>query len=346
MGAENKITVDVVIPTYHPDERFDLLISRLQQQTIKPQQIIIIRTKGEHQARTSIGKKLIPMAINVGTYKTYKNIKIVEIEKEQFDHGATRNLGASYSSADYLLFMTQDAVPTSKRLIEALICGFDHPVEKLPKKQPFDGTAGGSSAGSGANDVAVVYARQAAASNAGIIEKYVRRFNYPQTSQKKSMKDLSKLGIKTYFNSNVCSCYKRSVFEQLGGFVNHTNFNEDMFYAADAISHGYSIVYQSKARVIHSHRYTCMQQFHRNFDNGVSQKQYQSLLGEVKPEGEGMKLVKGMVRHLAVHGRFLLIPYFIVQCMFRYAGYYLGKHYDKLPKSVCRRLSSNRGYWK
>ena len=44
-----------------------------------------------------------------------------------------------------------------------------------------------------------------------------------------------------------------------------------MVYAGNLCQKGYAIMYVPEAGVIHSHNYTCMQQFHRNFDLGVSQ---------------------------------------------------------------------------
>ena len=48
-------------------------------------------------------------------------MEIVPIEKKDFDHGGTRNKGAALSKADYMLFMTQDAVPVDAYLIENLV---------------------------------------------------------------------------------------------------------------------------------------------------------------------------------------------------------------------------------
>ena len=321
MAVEKRAKIDVIIPTYHPDERFDLLVTRLNQQTVKPDHIIIIRTKGERSSRTAFGKKLSQFAINVGAYKAYKNIKIVEIEKEDFDHGGTRNLGASLSDAEFMLFMTQDAVPMNPYLIERILKDFED------------------------KNTAVVYGRQVASRNAGEIETFVRRFNYPPESCKKTMRDLSRLGIKTYFNSNTCSCYRRTVFDELGGFVSPTNFNEDMFFGAEAVRSGYAICYEARAKVMHSHKYSWMTQLRRNFDNGVSQKQYREIVGDAPAEGEGLRLVGEMTAHLAKKGRFLLIPMFYIECAFRYMGFFLGKHYELLPRFVCRRLSLNRKFW-
>ena len=39
-------------------------------------------------------------------------------------------------------------------------------------------------------------------------------------------------------------------------------------------------------------------------------------------------------------------PGFCLQCGFKYAGYLLGKHYKKLPRSLVMRITTNREYWR
>lgn len=54
-----------------------------------------------------------------------------------------------------------------------------------------------------------------------------------------------------------------------------------MIYAAKAVEAGYSIAYAADAEVVHSHNYTNGQQFHRNFDLGVSQAEHPEVFGGV-----------------------------------------------------------------
>ena len=81
--------------------------------------------------------------------------------------------------------------------------------------------------------------------------------------QNKTIEDVDKLGIKTFFCSNVCAAYKKSVYKELGGFVPRAIFNEDMILAGTMIKAGYGIAYAADAKVIHSHNYSGRQQFHR-----------------------------------------------------------------------------------
>lgn len=156
---------------------------------------------------------------------------------------------------------------------------------------------------------------------------------------------MNELGVKAYFCSNVCAAYRRDIYEESGGFIRHTIFNEDMIYAAKIMRMGYGVAYAADARVYHSHNYTCEQQFHRNFDLGVSQADHPEVFDGVPSEKEGKKLVKQTTEYLFRHKKGFLIPYFYVQCACRYAGYLLGRHYKRLPDFVIRRCTSNPQYW-
>ena len=163
---------------------------------------------------------------------------------------------------------------------------------------------------------------------------------------KKTQKDIDKLGIKTYFCSNVCAMYRRDVYDKIGGFTHKTIFNEDMVYAGTACQKGYAIMYVPDAGVIHSHNYTCMQQFHRNFDLGVSQTDHPEIFGAVKSETEGKKMVIQTIDHFNHLGKWYLVPHYIVMCGFRWLGYKLGRNYKLLPKKLAIKFSMNKEYWK
>ena len=215
--------VNVIIPTYKPDEKFLKLISRLEKQTVKPERIIVVNTEQKYFDRLIYGTHFL---------EEHKTVETHHISKREFDHGKTRHIGMKKADAEFVLLMTQDAVPADDKLIEQLLQAFEE--EKA----------------------AVAYARQLPDKNCGVIESYTREFNYPPEGMVKSAKDTEKLGIKTYFCSNVCAMYKKSIYEELGGFVRHTIFNEDMIFAAGAVKAGYKIVYRAEAQVIHSHNYT------------------------------------------------------------------------------------------
>lgn len=301
-------TIDLIIPTYKPDHKFDELMERMKRQTVQPNHIFVINTESEY--------------FDEEKYKDVPNLTVIHIKRDEFDHGGTRNYGASLSNAEYIMFMTQDAVPANSNLVEEILNGFKN------------------------EEIAAVYGKQLARKNASTIEKFTRTFNYPSKDSLKNIHDLPCLGIKTYFCSNVCAAYRKSVYDKLGGFVTKTIFNEDMIMAGNMVQAGYSIYYAAKGQVIHSHKYSYMEQLRRNFDLAVSQRQYKELFGRLKSEGEGIQLVKDTMAHLVGIRKAYLIPDLIMQSGFKYLGYRLGLNYEHLPKRIVRYLSMNRGYWK
>lgn len=299
--------VDIIIPTYRPDESVVYLMKKLLKQTYPIHEIHIIDTE------TGIFPKELK--------KLSDKIRISKIKPEQFDHGGTRHEGAMQSHADIIVYMTQDAMPVNEYLIEELVKAFDN--EKI----------------------AAAYARQLPNSKCNVIERYTRAFNYPEQSRIKSLEDLETLGIKTYFCSDVCAAYRKSVYESLGGFEEKTIFNEDMIMAAKIIQSGGLVKYVAEAKVIHSHNYNCKQQFQRNFDLAVSQVEHPEVFQNIKSESEGMRLVKNTMTYLIKIKKPWLIIKLILQSAFKYMGYCLGRKYSQLPMWLIKKCTMNQRYW-
>lgn len=303
---------DIIIPVYKPDDKFLTLIERLEGQNAAVGQIIVMNTEQKYFDRLLYGTSF---------QKDHPNLIVKHLSKREFDHGKTRNIAVQHSDADYFIMMTQDAVPADGHMVEELL-------RQLRKDK-----------------VAVAYARQLATDNSSEIEKYARNYNYPEQTVIKTKADLGRLGIKAFFCSNVCAAYDRKVFDELGGFVKHTIFNEDMIYAAKAVEAGYGIAYASQAMVYHSHDYTNMEQFHRNFDLGVSQAEHPEVFEAYSSESEGIRFVMQLIRHLWKKGYWRQIPHAVIQSGFKYIGYLFGKHYRSLPRKMVLRMSDSREYW-
>ena len=302
------LKTDVIIPAYRPGEEFEKLLERLSAQKYPINKILVMNTEKKFWKET--------------WEQEYPLVEVRHLTKEEFDHGGTRRQAAELSDAEILVFMTQDALPADRELIQNLtgaLCSDEQ--------------------------IGAAYARQLPNAECSFVERYTRSFNYPEISCVKTKADLPRYGIKTYFCSNVCAAYKKDIFEKLGGFVERTIFNEDMIYAGNLIQAGYGIAYAADAKVIHSHNYSCMQQFHRNFDLGVSQAEHPEIFEGVPSEGEGIRLVKRSLGYLIRTGHFWLIPQLIWQSGMKYAGYFLGKRYRKLPRKVVLACTMSPYYW-
>ena len=301
--------VDVIIPTYKPGKEFEKLIGRLQKQEYPIHKIIIINTRTD----------IFPEELDRSNYE----IEIIHIEPDQFDHGGTRNMGAGMSDADIVVYMTQDAIPVDEKLIGTFA--------KIFEENP---------------DIGIAYGRQLPREECNIIERYTRRFNYPEKSLIKTKEDLPRLGIKTFFCSDVCAAYRRNYLLSAGGFEDPTIFNEDMIFAGKRIYAGDKVAYVAEAKVIHSHNYTGRQQFHRNFDLAVSQTQHPEVFEGVPSEGEGIRMVKATAKYLVRNGYPWKVFMLVYQSGCKYIGYFLGKRYEKLPMWLILKCTSSRKYWK
>ena len=303
-----KKTVDVIIPAYRPGEGWKQMLRGLEGQ-IWPVHRLIVMNTGKENWKAAYEKTTIPMEVH-------------HLTREECDHGKTRDQAARMSRADYLLFMTQDALPEDCHLIEKL-------VEAMEQDEK----------------IGAAYARQLPREDCRLMEQYTRQFNYPEESRLKTREDLPELGIKTYFCSNVCAAYKRSVYLELGGFTKKTIFNEDMIFAAGAMERGYGVFYSAGARVIHSHNYSGIQQFHRNFDLAVSQADHPEVFSGIRSEGEGIRMVKQTAAFLVRSGKAYLISKLIYTSGCKYLGFLMGKRYRRLPRPVVLWCTMNKAYW-
>ena len=304
------MVIDVIIPTYKPDNGLFKLIDKLKSQTKQPSRIVLMNTEQKYIENLMRGRKSI------------KGVEIYNISAWEFDHGNTRNAGANGSVADILIYMTQDAIPEGDDMIEELI------------RPLMEGKA------------EVSYARQVPRDDASLAERFSREFNYPGTSCVKSAADIERLGIKAFFCSNVCAAYRRDVFDMLGRFPANMIFNEDMVFAHKVLMNGYRIAYSANARVVHSHNYSNMQQFHRNYDIAVSQKMHPEVFEGISSESEGKSYAKAAYSYFREHGRPQAFVPFAITCAYRLLGFKLGKKYDRMPRKMVLSCTMSPRYFK
>lgn len=305
-------TIDVLIPSYRPGEKFARLLSMLERQQLKPSRVIILNTEERYWR---------PELLEGLSAGFLERIRLEHLPAEAFDHGGTRNALVKLSEAPFFLLMTDDAVPADAELTAQLLRCFED------------------------ENVGAAYARQLAGRAESFIEAQARSFNYPPQSCKKSLEDLPRLGIKTFFCSNACCAYRRSDFERLGGFAENSIFNEDMVYAAGLLRSGHSLIYCAQARVYHSHHYTALQQLKRNFDLGVSQRMHPEVFEGISSEKEGIRLIKSQLRALLRRRQPLAVPGLLLHSACKYLGYRLGLAYRRLPRPLIKKLSMQAKYW-
>lgn len=319
MSSLNK-KYDVVILTHAPKDELVSSIKRLLSQSIKAEKIIIYNTD-ENVFYKNISDKdeLKSLLANNASL-----IKVVNIDERDFDHGRARNAAADLCNSDYILFLTDDAVPYDDSLCENLMKAFE-------KYSNYN--------------VAVSYARQIAKDNAKLKEKYVREFNYPEQDIIKMKSKEAELGIKNYYCSNVCAMYDRKIFYDLGKFEEDIILNEDTFYVYLAIDKGYSVAYYADAKVLHSHNLSYREQFSRNFDIGVSQFERKEIFEKIPSAKEGRKMLLNVSMRLLSGFHIIMFIDFVIECFYRYMGFKKGKNFEKLTIDECIKYASNKNYF-
>lgn len=300
--------VDAVIPAYKPGHDLRELVEKLLDQTVRLGRIIIINTDREF--------------FDEKEYLIAPAVEVVHITRHEFDHAGTRDMGLRMSDADYVLFMTMDAIPKDNYLVEKLLSGFRR-----------------------ADNIAVSYARQLPKKDCNRIEQITREFNYPAQSRVQTSDDIKELGIKAYFCSDVCAMYDTSIYRSLGGFKAPAIFNEDMVYAAGALDAGYAVSYCADALVYHSHNYTGRQYYRRNFDLGVSQADHPEIFERFNVKGTGMQLVRKSLAQICRSGTPADIIRLVYYSGMKYLGFRKGKNYHKLSLKSCLKHTSNKEYW-
>lgn len=160
------------------------------------------------------------------------------IHPVEFDHGDTRNVLAARTSGDLLVYLTQDAIPTSPTWLATLVANFDDP------------------------KVAAAYCRNVPRPDASLLTRvfsendpgYALGRRETRIEDRAAYDRMSPIERRLFYNFNdVASAIRRELWE-LHPFP-RTSFGEDVLMARALLEAGFTVVYDDKATVEHSHDY-------------------------------------------------------------------------------------------
>ena len=305
--------VGAVIPIYNPSDEFVSVLRALERQTYPISQVIVIDSidsspkigvRGDHQ-------KIVE------DYCGHLKCLYLRILPEEFDHGKTRNLGASkLTDEDAVLFLTQDGV-MSQDCVEKLVIFLNR------------------------NTLAGVYARQIPREGATELEVIERRLTYPSNSRINS-------GVPRVIDdvllSNACSIIRIDAFKAVGGFPNKIITAEDIVIANKLLIAGYNTGYCAEAILRHSHKLSFAGTVKRYFDTGVMHTEWESVIPFNTARGKGAQLVKDEVRHIIRNKPSELVS-LVLSVVGKVIGYSLGRKSALLSIKLRRKLSQNKGFW-
>lgn len=307
---ENRIetphySVGILIPTYQAEKHLSLCLSPLLKSPLKPKILVI---------DSSSTDRTVEIALKLG-------VDVYVIPKDEFNHGLTREKGRKLLNTDIVVMITQDAYASSSNMIENLV---------LPLLK---------------GEASFSYARQIPHLGSELLEAFPRSFNYPPEGHIRSLKDIDRYGVYTFFSSNSCAAYFNKCLDEIGGFPS-VLFGEDTIVTAKLLHRHHKIAYVASAEVHHSHSYTLKQEFKRHFDIGLSRHTFASLIAiGGKDSSRGKKYLQALLKELSKK-KPLLIPYALVQTFVKLSGYKLGQLSVNKPNWFKRLFSSYKGYWK
>lgn len=223
--------ISIFIPTKNAGNKFDDTLKAIFTQNEKDFEVIIIDS-GSTDNTLSIASN----------YPT----KIYKIKSTEFTHGKTRNLSTKYANGDYIVFLSQDAVPENSNWLKNII-------------RPFSN-----------KKIAGVFSRQIPHKESSINEKFFYYSHFPSKNYLNTSEQ--NLTLKDIFFSNASSAIRREMLEQYP-FDEEIIMSEDQEWSSRMLTLGFYTAYESSSIVVHSHNYNFFQTLKRYFDGAYSLKQ-------------------------------------------------------------------------
>jgi rhamnosyltransferase len=185
-------------------------------------------------------------------------VRLYQIPPEEFNHGRTRNQGIEKCNGEFVIVMSQDAIPIRTDWLETMLRNFEDPA------------------------VAGVYCKHQPSKDADIlikrrVETYFGSMGGRHVKYLENTDDYEKLTPHEKFRlcifDDVCACLRRSVWKIHK--YDEMDFAEDLGWSKKVLLAGYKIVYEPEAAVEHSHLrsvlseyreiYECHKQLYRLF---------------------------------------------------------------------------------
>lgn len=230
--------VTIVIPTKNAGNLLDKVLDQVFAQETKYEYEVICVDSGSKDNTLDIIHKY--------------PCKLFQISPEEFGHGKTRNFGASKGTGEYIIFITQDAVPATKKWLQNFIDGMKIDPEIV-----------------GGFGIHYTYP------DCNIIDKRDLYYHFRNFGEKNTIFQLTDENREKYYNdegfrhfmvffSDNNSCVKRKVFEKYP--YKDVDFAEDQIWAREMIEKGYKKLYCPFAPVYHSHNFKLSTYFTRYYD--------------------------------------------------------------------------------
>ena len=229
----------VVILTFQAGPGFDELLGRLFSQNTEFCYEVLVIDSGSTDGTPELAGR--------------HGASVHRIEPGEFDHGATRNLGASLTAGRYVVFLVQDAFPTDDHWLAAMVENLD-----------TDETVAG------------VYGRQIPRPDSSPLTRALMR-DWPTSSSERreqsvggpefyaALPPAARRSLAVF--DDVSSCVRRSVWERIP--FEKTRFGEDLRWGKAVVEAGHKLVYEPHSAVLHSHERGALYDLRRHYVEGL-----------------------------------------------------------------------------
>ncbi|MBC5991611.1 glycosyltransferase family 2 protein [Pontibacter cellulosilyticus] len=232
MKSSDKPLISVIVPVKNGDAWLDKLLQSILNQTLANRTEIIVIDSGSTDDTLSI----------LANY----SVRLISISPENFNHGTTRNMGVEYAKGEFVVMTVQDAKPTDNKWLEHLLNGFDD--------TSVAGVCGQQVVPHDLRTNPVEWFRP-------ISPPGKRKVYFKSEQEFLSLSPNERKSLCGWDNVN--AMYKKEIL--LKHPFREVSFAEDALWAHDILKLGYSIVYNTNARVYHYHYETPDYTFRRSF---------------------------------------------------------------------------------
>jgi rhamnosyltransferase len=221
--ALGSLKASVVVPTFNAGARFGELLERLRTQEASFAYEVLVIDSGSTDGTVELTRRY--------------GASIYRVSRNEFGHGATRNLGVSLARGEYVAFIVQDAVPLDERWLAPM-------VEDLEQDEMVAGVYGRQLPRPESSPLTRVLVNSWPTADLRRREQFVRPPTLYGTLPPVERRSLAMF-------DNVSSCVRRSVWEAIP--FEATRFAEDLRWSKKVVEAGYKIVYEPRSAVFHSH---------------------------------------------------------------------------------------------
>lgn len=315
----------VVVPTKNAMRSLPALMAKvLTQQTSWPYEIIVIDSGSRDGTKEYL--------------RGLKQVRLIEIASEEFGHGKTRNLGVATADAEFVAFLTHDAIPIN-----------EHWLANLVATAETDDRIAGVFGRHLAYDSASPFTKSDLDRHFEGFLKHPRIF-YRNLDAERYERDQGWRQLLHFYSDNN-SLLRKSVWESIP--YPDVEFAEDQLWARTIIEAGYWKAYEPNAVVYHSHDYAFFEQLKRAFDESRNFKKYfdYSLSPHLLKALHSMVGLAFEAFHQKLDDQYgqVTLKHRIQRAAQRVAlvaGHSLGANHEKLPESITTRLSRDNGLFR